>query len=181
MIPFCYLQLVFVHQRRWTGRLLAVLGPTWSSPKRWTFRAASFEFQQGVAISNRGLDHLLPLGLGRGRHQLLAKYLPGPFGVSLQGDEGLEFAALAPAVWGPFLHDFLLSQLKMHRKVHAAATSGKLSALRSESLSASNRGRQRRGFNAAFSSLQHIPSVSHRLQATEMKLSLTMLNILWTS
>ena len=89
---------------------------------------------------------MLPLGLGRGRHQLFAKQLPGRFGVSLQGDEGLEFAALAAAVWRPFLHD-------MHRKVHAAATSGRLSALRSESLGASNRGRQRRGFNAAFSSL----------------------------
>ena len=80
--------------------------------------AASFGFQRAAAT--RGLDHLLPPGLGPGRRQLFAKQLPSSFSVLVQGDEDLEFAALAAAAWGPFLPNFRSSQLQLLCKVHAA-------------------------------------------------------------
>ena len=102
VIPLRDLQFFTVFKRL-MDRPTAVLCPSWSSQKRQAFSAASFGFQRAAVNCNRGLDHLLSLGLGPGRHQLLAKQLTCPFSVSVLGDEDLEFAALAAAVWGPFL------------------------------------------------------------------------------
>ena len=66
---------------------------------------------QLLLVSNERLplaieDWLTCSLLGPGFHQLFAKRLPSPFSVLVQGDEDLEFAALAAAVWGPFLPNF---------------------------------------------------------------------------
>ena len=96
-IPLCDLHF-FVYQRL-IDRPTGVLGGCWSSARRRAFIAASFGFQRAAANSNRGLDHLFLLGFGPGHHQLVAKQLPSPFSILVRGDEDLEFAARAAAVW----------------------------------------------------------------------------------
>ena len=115
-IPLHELQLFTVHMVL-RGHEVRELGPQWCSQKRRAYACAAFGMQRAAANSKRGLDHLLPAGLGAGKHLQLACGLSSPFAVPVVCDEDLKFAARATAIFGPFLPAFRNRQEKVLQKV----------------------------------------------------------------
>ena len=83
------------------GRSDLGFGPEWRSQRDRGMLMASMGQQRAPGNSRRGLDHLLPPGLGMSGHLSRALQLPAPFSVPISSDDDLRFAARTMATWGP--------------------------------------------------------------------------------
>ena len=92
---------VYWAYRRQHGWIGVALGPTWSTQRQMAGSCAAMGLQRASAASKRGLDHLLPAGLGPAVHIQRAQHLDSPFAADVGADEDVLFAAFAVAVWGP--------------------------------------------------------------------------------
>ena len=69
--------------------------------------------QRAPGNSSRGLDHLLPPGLGREKHMEAARALPSPYRPGTVTDPDLRFAAYTMAVWGPAIEPWRRQQQQL--------------------------------------------------------------------
>ena len=99
---------VFALQRFWAhevrkGRGGGPMGPRPLSSQERAQAWAFMGMQRAAGNSHRGLDHLLPPGLGRERHMEAALALPSPYKPGATDDPDLRFAAYTMATWGPLV------------------------------------------------------------------------------
>ena len=77
------------------------MGPAWAMQKHRALAMAGCGVQRAPGDSKRGLDHLLPPGLGRRQHVDQALRMPSPFSQQTPMDDDLNFAAELMGVFGP--------------------------------------------------------------------------------
>ena len=80
-----------------------VLGPVPILRKDRAMLYAGLSGQRYPADSSKGLDHLLPPGLGKLRHLDQSRSLPSPFSVTPWPDHDVQFVVETIAVWRQFL------------------------------------------------------------------------------
>ncbi len=118
-IPLWRLQLHWATQVL-QGRETLELPPGWAGQRERARACAAMGFQRAPGDSSRGLDRLLPPGLGPDVHYLQAQQLRSPFDVTPAADTDMKFAAKAIAVWGPYIRRWRDQQDKIMNQVEAA-------------------------------------------------------------
>jgi hypothetical protein len=99
-IPLWRLQLFWAHEYL-QGRECMEMPPDWAGQRERAKLNASLGRQRAPGDSKRGLDHLLPPGLGPEAHWKEACTLDSPFRLDQAIDKDLVFAAKAIATFGP--------------------------------------------------------------------------------
>ena len=93
----------FVVWQEMRGEPVTTLGPTpiFGRDRSWIY--SGLTGQRYPSSSSRGLDHLLPAGLGMTDHVDQAKALPSPFAAKPWPEDDVGFVVEAIAVWQHFL------------------------------------------------------------------------------
>jgi hypothetical protein len=91
-------------------------GPEWIINSRRGRVSVTAGMQRYPGDSRRGLDHLLPPGLGPEEHMRRARALESPFRPGIGADDDTGFAARALAIFGPRLLKWRLLQLAAFRR-----------------------------------------------------------------
>ena len=97
-----------------------VLGPTPIDRMARALIYSGLSGQRHPADSTKGLDHLLPPGLGRGGHVAQSLQLPSPFNIKPWPDLDAQFVIETIAVWQVFLPQWASRQRKGLKSVALA-------------------------------------------------------------
>ena len=108
----CY--WIFIKMRGYVG---TEAGPAWAMQKHRALITAGLGDQRAPGDSKRGLDHLLPPGLGRQQHMTSAARIPSPFGQHFPMDDDLHFAAELMIVFGPFARAWRARQQQAFQRI----------------------------------------------------------------
>ena len=89
---------------RYRGHTEEEAPPVWAAQRQRGLACAALGHQRAAGNTSKGIDHLLPPGLGRDQHIQAALEMSGPFSNDIPLDPDMEFAIDAVATFGPFVH-----------------------------------------------------------------------------
>lgn len=107
---------------RQRGREWSTLGPTPLASQERAQIFSGLTGQRFPADSSKGLDHLLPPGLGKECHMERSKDLPSPFQPKVWPEPDVEYVVDALGVWQEYLPQFAAEQRRIVEALALAVT-----------------------------------------------------------